>query len=452
MSYARWATKDEVVEKLVGVNLETGVKKSGIPFAYDDKYLYIDPRENHNLIIGSTGSGKTQAIILPMLKLSMMANESFIINDPKGELYEKTAKSLKDNGYNVYALDFDDAKYGNSWNPLRMPYQLYHEGEKDKAIKCLEDIAYYLFYEKSEVNVDPFWINSVIDYFTGITLYLFEHAKEDEVHLESISSFSNDLNKKGNIDKFFEKIDSKSKIYLNVVGTLKAPPETKGSILAVFNQKIKKYISRENLSNMLSNCDFEIKDLSKKPSALFIISGVSNYCNNLIPLLVNQVVDYISYLGQSSKTFNVLLDEFDSMVPIRDFSRMIEFSRSLNVRFTITVRSYVHLCSMYSKEEVTILRMCFGNLVYLLSDDAYTLSGFSNYCGMQKVDGELVPLVTVEDLKMIGTFEGIVSMPRMMPFKTKFLPDYQIDWGMTFDTTEIPKRNSQPLVYYEEKE
>ena len=36
MSYARWTTKEEVVEKLEGVNLETGVKKSGTPITYDD--------------------------------------------------------------------------------------------------------------------------------------------------------------------------------------------------------------------------------------------------------------------------------------------------------------------------------------------------------------------------------------------------------------------------------
>ena len=88
MSYARWATKNEVVEKLQGVNLETGVQKSGIPLAYDDNYLYINNREAHSLIIGSTGSGKTQATILPMLKLAMMANESIVLTDPKGELYD----------------------------------------------------------------------------------------------------------------------------------------------------------------------------------------------------------------------------------------------------------------------------------------------------------------------------------------------------------------------------
>ena len=203
---------------------------------------------------------------------------------------------------------------------------------------------------------------------------------------------------------------------------------------------------------MLSVSDFDINTLSTKPTALFIVSGISNYCNNLIPLLVNQIIDCISNIGKSEKQFNILLDEFDSMVPIRDFARMIEYCRSLNVRITVTVRSSVHLSSMYSKEEASILRMCFGNLVYLLSDDIYTLQSLSNYCGEQKVDGELVPLVTIEDLKMMNTFEGIVVMPRMMPYKTKFLPDYQIDWGIKFNEDKIPAREMNPLKYYEEKD
>lgn len=450
MSYARWATNEEVTEKLEGVNLETGVKVSGTPIAYNDKYLYIDTKENHNLIIGSTGSGKTQAMILPMLKLSMMAGESFVVNDPKGELYKKCSSALQKNGFDTYVLDFDDAKYGNSWNIFKMPYDLYHKGEKDKAIKCLEDIAYYLFYEKNEANIDPFWINSVMDYFTGISLYLFENAKQEEVHLESIVRFSNFLNKKGNSEVFMNSIDTKSKIYLNVAGTLLAPPETRGSILAVFNQKIKRYISRDSLSNMLSTSDFEIEDLTKKKSALFIVSGVSNYCNNLIPLLVNQIIDSIDIVN-NQKRFNILLDEFDSMVPIRDFSRLIEWCRSIRVRITVTIRSYVHLCSMYSKEEAEILKMCFGNLIYLLSDDIYTLDEISKYCGNQMVDHELTPLVTIEDLKMMNTFEGIVIMPRMMPFKTKFLPDYQIDWNIPFEDCSIPMRNVQELKYFNAK-
>ena len=81
MSYGRWATVEELKKALEAVNLETGVKESGIPFMYDDRYLYIDKDASHNLVVGSTGSGKTQSVTLPILKLSMLAGESFLVNE-----------------------------------------------------------------------------------------------------------------------------------------------------------------------------------------------------------------------------------------------------------------------------------------------------------------------------------------------------------------------------------
>ena len=95
MSNARWATKEEVAKRLDAVDLKAGVKKAGIPMGFDDNFLYVDTKEAHSMIIGSTGSGKTQTTILPMIKLSMMAGESVIINDSKGELYEKCAENFK---------------------------------------------------------------------------------------------------------------------------------------------------------------------------------------------------------------------------------------------------------------------------------------------------------------------------------------------------------------------
>ena len=449
MFYARWATKDEVVEKLDAVNLDTGVKKAGIPITYDDNYLYIDSREAHSMIIGSTGSGKTQAVILPLLKTSMLSGESIVVNDPKGELYKKCAGNFEERGYKVLALDFNDARLGNSWNPLKLAYDFYNNDMKDKAIKSLEDIGYYLFFDSREKDTDPFWINSTINYFVGLTLYLFENATAEEANLNSIYQLSNYLNVDNHSKEFMDKLPTNSLIYLNLAGTLKAPPETRGSILSVFMQKIKKYISREDLSNMLSLSDFDLKDIGNQPTALFIISGISNYCDNLIPLLISQIVDCVDIFGSKEKYVNTLLDEFDSMVPIRDFSRLIEYCRSIRVRFVITIRSYIHLCNMYSKEDAAILKMCFGNLIYLLSDDIYTLEEVSKYCGGRE-NGE--PLITIEELKTLSPFEGVVLMPRTMPFKTKFLPDYKIDYGFKEIIKDIPKREDVEIKIYEEKE
>ena len=55
-----------------------------------------------NLIIGSTGSGKTQSIVLPLLKTSIKAGESFIINDIKGDICKVLGDILNDSWKKIW--------------------------------------------------------------------------------------------------------------------------------------------------------------------------------------------------------------------------------------------------------------------------------------------------------------------------------------------------------------
>ena len=448
MNY-HWATTNEITERLKKIKIGESIEKSGIPLFYKKNEMYIDDQEGHNLIIGSTGSGKTQSFILPMIKLSQMAKESFIVNDPLGELNKLCLDHLEKENYQVITLDFHEAKYGENWNPLSLIYDYYHNNNYDLAVRMLEDFGYYLFYEPTKQNVDPFWINTTIDYFTGLVLYLIESATKEEVNLLSIYNLSNWLKNDNHVKEWISKIEKTSEIYYNIVGTLEAPPETKGSILSVFNQKIKKYISRRNIVNLLSNIDFEIKDFFDKPTALFIKSGNSEYSNNLIPLLITQIIEYAKQI-KNKKRINFILDEFDSMIPIKNFSSTIQNCRPLNIKFTITVQSYAHLSYLYSEEDSKILRYCFSNIIYLLSEDIPTLEEFSKYCGTTNVKGINHPLITVEELRTLENFEAIISMVRMMPMKVKLIPDYKLNWEYETIEKELPLRQEKKIKEYQE--
>lgn len=440
----KWANENDMKNILKKINRKEEIEKSGLPLMYDDKNIYINDKEGHSLIIGSTGSGKTQTTILPKIKLSMLAGESIIVNDVKGEIYNKYANLLEEYGYKTYVLDFDNLSLGNSWNPLTLPYQLYKEGNKDKALELVEDLAYYLLYAKEEKNTDPFWSNTAIDYFTGMTLFLFENAKENEININSVYNISN-MDK----DILLSKIDKNSTIYYCVTATLNAPKDTRGSILAVYNQKLKQYVSRENLTNMLSYNDFDIKNISNEKTAIFIVSGSSTFANNLIPLFITQTIKTTELYGNHEKTLNILLDEFESLLPIKNFAKLITYSRSININFIVVVSSLIELVNTYGEEKYELLKMCFSNIIYLLSNDIYTLKEISNLCGNTTNNGISVPLITVEELKLFNYFEAIVLMPRVLPFKTKLLPDYQYQDGLTYTNKEIPKRNINEVNIFE---
>ena len=82
----------------------------------------------HTLIIGTTSSGKSTQYIIPTLQiLSMTASKpSFVITDPKKELYEENVEKLKAEGYTILRLDLDNPYGSSHWNPLTYAYRTYH--------------------------------------------------------------------------------------------------------------------------------------------------------------------------------------------------------------------------------------------------------------------------------------------------------------------------------------
>ena len=90
--YSRWAKDKEIKEELDCVEItQKNSKSAGIPLLLNEKEMWVDNGEYHSLVIGATGSGKTQCLILPMVHSLAKARESMIITDPKGEIYEQTS-------------------------------------------------------------------------------------------------------------------------------------------------------------------------------------------------------------------------------------------------------------------------------------------------------------------------------------------------------------------------
>ena len=77
--YSNWAKDKEIKEDKGIYRVEASQKDSkyaGTPLICDGHSLWVDNGEYHNLIIGSTGCGKTQCIIYPMLQSLAKNSES----------------------------------------------------------------------------------------------------------------------------------------------------------------------------------------------------------------------------------------------------------------------------------------------------------------------------------------------------------------------------------------
>ena len=107
--YSRWAKAKEIKEDtgVVAVDpTQETIPAAGIPLLYEKNKVYVDNSQYHNLIWGTTGSGKSVSIVQPMVNLLAKNGQSMIIADPKGEIYKSSANELKKRGYNVVLLNF----------------------------------------------------------------------------------------------------------------------------------------------------------------------------------------------------------------------------------------------------------------------------------------------------------------------------------------------------------
>ena len=124
--YSRWAKEKEMKDELSLVTpLQKKSNVAGVPLILKENEAWIDDSEYHTLVIGATGSGKTQTVIKPTVKILAKKGESMIITDPKGEIYENTAEMLRAKGYQILLLNFRDPQNGNAWNPMSLPYKIY---------------------------------------------------------------------------------------------------------------------------------------------------------------------------------------------------------------------------------------------------------------------------------------------------------------------------------------
>ena len=189
-NYARWAKDKEIKKGLDVVEVDPLSPKAeagGIPLIMTPKKVLVDNGGYHNLVIGSTGAGKTQTTVLPMVNLLAKHDESMIITDPKGEIHEQTSNYLRSLDYNIVLLNFRDPQQGNSWNPMYLPYSLYKDNKIDKSIELIEDLAANILKDPQAKGQDPFWENTSADYFAGLSCALFEDGTPDQINLNSIN-------------------------------------------------------------------------------------------------------------------------------------------------------------------------------------------------------------------------------------------------------------------------
>lgn len=455
--FGRFAKEDEYKKYKDVEPVELNAKEAttaGFPLVYDKKknLVYVDNGEAHSLVIGATGSGKTQMVINPLVNILAKKGESMIISDPKGEIYEKNGEMLRELGYDVIVVNFRDPQKGSCWNPYTLPYKYYKEGNQDKANELLNDMAINI--ATDEKADDPFWTNSAADYLTGLSLGMFEDAPEDEISISTVNLMMTVGDEKVGsstyIKEYFKMKDPASPAAINALGTINAPQETKNSIDSVLKQKIKVFAVTQNLAEMLSRSDFDMETIGERKTAVFmIIQDEKTTYHALATIFVKQCYESLIAVaqrhgGQLPVRTNFLLDEFANMPKFKDITTMITAARSRQIRMTMIIQNFAQLKQVYGNEDAETIRGNCGNILYLLTGELSALEEISKLCGDKIVKvgkdkkEETRPLITVTELQRFKQDEVLVLKHRLPPLRTKFLPFWNTDFGYGKNNADVP--------------
>ncbi|MDD4188422.1 MAG: type IV secretory system conjugative DNA transfer family protein [Bacilli bacterium] len=466
--YSRWTREREMktAKDIARIKIsDEDTTAAGIPIINNGKDMWVDNGENHTLVIGATGSGKTTAVVDPLVQSLAKAGESMILTDPKGEIYRNHSEMLRNKGYNIIILNFRNPTLGNAWNPLTLPYRLYKSGNTDKAIELLDDVALNILYDPNN-KAEPFWEKSAADYFSGLSLGMFEDAEEKAINLNSISYMSTVGEEKfatsDYIKEYFLLKGETSSAYVFASNTINAPSETKGGILSVFRQKIRLFASREQLSEMLSYSDFNMEDIGKQKTAVFmIIHDEKTTYHALATIFIKQCYETLIDVAQENGgklpfRTNFILDEFANMPPLKDVTTMVTAARSRKIRFTFIIQNFAQLNDVYGKEDAETIRSNCGNLVYLITTELAALEEISKLCGEVKSKDKdktaSMPLITVSDLQKMQLNEVVILRTRLNPFRTKLKPSYEINWGYNFANGQLSERTKSEVQLFDIKE
>lgn len=339
---------------------------------------------NNVLIVGSVGCGKTRHIVTPNI---YEAVGSYVITDPKGNLYKQYGDYLRSKGYDVKLLDFTNPKKSVRYNPFAYIKNTQDILKLSSAIVADE--------RSKDSKSDPFWERNATSLMNAIVGYLYEKDKEEGTKNCNISNILELLRKgeRSDEDSKFSELSTrirshrikhpKSWAYEQFKNVDSAPYKTYDTIRTSLSASLYAFDTVE-LKEMLKTNDFSFRDIADRKTAIFItVSDTDRSLDDLVNLFYTQAMNELCYYADTECVDNRLpipvrfiLDDFATNCKINEFPRMISSFRSRAISVMLMIQAESQLTACYGDNASTIIANC-DTYAYLGGNDINTQKAIS---------------------------------------------------------------------------
>ena len=468
-----WSKGGEEFDKLPNGS-EILNRKSGFILS-KNHYLGTDLKKvaiNKNiLVIGGSGAGKSACYIKPNI-LQMLG--SYVITDPKGELYRDTSGFLKANGYEVKVFNLVNPEYSDCYNPI---LHIEDHADVDKVAELLVVGAK----RNAGGSDDPFWDNTAKMLLKACIYYVISVLPPEE---QNISSCLNIIRQGGADDEVFKKlfIDELKpehpgrKEYENFSTSA---DKTKQSIVISAISKINIF-DTPAMQKITTSNSFTFEDLGDKKLAIYVITSTTDSTYDFVStIFFTQMFQKIfSYADKNGGTLNnqvyFLLDEFANIGQIPDFQKKLSVTRQLGISISIVIQALDQLEALYKEDYETIIGNCDTQL-FLGSQSIKTCEYISKSLGQKTIryksksiskdskerekQGVSISeqiqgreLMTVDELKRLPNDDEILIIRSLKPIRAKkawyfkYHPMREVaDRYKIHNVSEMPKTKDVPI-------
>lgn len=460
--YRRYMIQNDVrfaEEKEIVSNLSSIHNGSGIPlYAKNDK-VFVDDTDNHTVVIGPTGCKKSRLTVMTTVASIIHKGESAVINDPKGEIYRKTARLAKKRGATVYVLNLRDTKKSNSWNPLSQAYYAHKAHYTEVAIQYINDFAEALVAPSLKCTNDKYWIDCAKQLLIALCLIMIDSLPNHCCNITNLIQFCYEENA-GTLKNILKKMDQTSSAAFGLHTVLDLEAEkTKSCIYSSLMAILTPLIQNSGLLNVLSGDTINLQSLGLKQTIIYLIyPDEKNSLNFVVNMFLTQCYEILVNVATKCKNdklpvrVNFILDEFSNLAKINSFENRISEARSKNVRYFLYIQSFSQLEHKYKENAETLISNC-NNWICFGSKEIGFLKKISEICGKELdyngIEHYLISPSNIQYLRKRDDYTEVLILRQGLHPYVAELPDYSLldlFIGVQEEDLIKPNEHSSPVV------
>lgn len=342
----------------------------------------------HMLAMGSSGSGKSFSFVRPLIINVLNSfyeyKPSFVVTDPKGELYNTLAGYLIHRGINVKVFNLLNTKNSDKFNPLA-----YITSEDD-----LEIIANTIIMNTeldNDKGGDVFWKQCEMSLLKAVIAYLNKYYPL-ECNLVRVYDILN-MSSIEEIDAMFVNISDIEPAKRYYYTYSKAPEHLRSNILLGLCARLS-IVANNDIRDVLEEDEIDFYSLKDEPTAIFVIIPDQHNTFQFVTALFFSVmgIKLSPYVDRAKKGSAVaerevytIIDEARNIGAIPNFVKWITTFRSRKINLIPIFQDINQIKELYGEHEWETLYGNCDTKVILAAGDESTSDYISKRLGISSV-------------------------------------------------------------------